>query len=141
MARPRLLLVPSFTELEWTIRPMLEEWAEVASFDTPGVGSEVLPFEVELDEGRGRAMLMQWREAAATRALAEVDDLGWDDFFVVTDASGGPTAVRVATARRDSSAASRLAMLRCLARPRASAHQSGVRSGTCCVSWHAKATR
>ena len=26
---------------------------------------------------------------------------GWDDFFVVTDASGGPTAIRVATARRD----------------------------------------
>jgi ketosteroid isomerase-like protein len=29
--------VPSFTELEWGIRPSLEEWAEVASFDTPGV--------------------------------------------------------------------------------------------------------
>jgi hypothetical protein len=29
----RLLLVPSFTELEWGIRPQLEEWAEIASFD------------------------------------------------------------------------------------------------------------
>jgi hypothetical protein len=36
-----LLLVPSFTELEWEpIRPQLEEWAEVASFDLPGVGDE-----------------------------------------------------------------------------------------------------
>ena len=41
MDRSRLLLVPSFTELEWEpIRPQLEEWAEVASFDLPGVGNE-----------------------------------------------------------------------------------------------------
>src|SRR5439155_11355382 len=98
MTRPRLLLVPSFTELEWSIRPMLEEWAEVASFDTPGVGAEELPFDPELDEHPRPAMLAQWREAAAARALAEVGGLGWDDFYVVTDATGGPTALRVASA-------------------------------------------
>src|SRR5947199_229500 len=65
MARPRLLLIPSFTELEWTIRPALEEWADVASFDTPGVRGEALPFEVELDESRAPAMLMQCREGNA----------------------------------------------------------------------------
>ena len=40
MERPRLLLVPMLTEVEWVIRPLLEEWAEVASYDAPGVGDE-----------------------------------------------------------------------------------------------------
>jgi hypothetical protein len=31
MSRPRLLLVPEFTELTWTIKAPLGEWAEVAS--------------------------------------------------------------------------------------------------------------
>jgi hypothetical protein len=97
-----LLLVPSFTELEWGIRPALEEWAEVASFGTPAVGVEPLPFELELDPDRTGDLLAQWREAAAARALREVDRHGWGDFFVVTDASGCPTGVRVAGARRDS---------------------------------------
>jgi hypothetical protein len=35
LTRPRLLLVPLITELEWVIRPRLEEWAEVATFDVP----------------------------------------------------------------------------------------------------------
>ena len=48
--RPRLLLVPSFTELEWGIRPELEEWAEVVSFDCPGVGGNEIPFEIEFDK-------------------------------------------------------------------------------------------
>ena len=43
MARPRLLLVAEFTELEWAIKPELEEWAEVLSFDPPGVGTEPVP--------------------------------------------------------------------------------------------------
>ena len=37
MDRPRVLLVPTLTEVEWKIRPLIEEWAEVASFDAPGV--------------------------------------------------------------------------------------------------------
>ena len=40
MDRPRVLLVPTLTEVEWKIRPLIEEWAEVASFDAPGVGDE-----------------------------------------------------------------------------------------------------
>jgi len=39
MGRPRLLLIPEFTEVTWTIKPRLEEWAEVASYDPPGVGA------------------------------------------------------------------------------------------------------
>jgi hypothetical protein len=38
--RPRILLVPTVTELEWRIAPLLSEWAEVATYDVPGVGQE-----------------------------------------------------------------------------------------------------
>src|SRR5437899_4376557 len=57
MARPRILLVPNLTELEWLIKPQLEEWAEVASFDAPGVGAEPRPDTLN-------------REAIIRRALA-----------------------------------------------------------------------
>jgi hypothetical protein len=41
VSRPRLLLVPEFSEVEWhPIRGRLEEWADVASYDPPGVGDE-----------------------------------------------------------------------------------------------------
>ena len=43
MSLPRLLLVPQLTQIEWTIEPDLEQWAEVASFDPPGVGNEPAP--------------------------------------------------------------------------------------------------
>lgn len=86
--RPRLLLVPLLTELEWVIRAQLEEWAEVATFDLPGVGSE--PPVDPLD-----------RQAAVDRALLEVDRRGWDSYVVVCDGSALPTGVRVAHARPD----------------------------------------
>src|ERR671937_797305 len=59
---PRLLLVPSFTELEWGIRGSLEDWAEVATFDAPGIGDTGLPFEVQLDPGLGSELLARWAE-------------------------------------------------------------------------------
>lgn len=102
MTRPRLLLVPSFTELEWGIRPALEEWAEVASFDMPGVGQERLPFEVEQEPDRAPEMLRRWRQAGLERALAEITRRNWNSFFVVTDSEAGVTAVQVAAQRRDS---------------------------------------
>ena len=89
MDPPRLLLVPEFTELEWAaIRPRLEEWAEVASYDPPGVGDE--PRAEELD-----------REVIVGRGLQELDRLGWEDCFVATDSWGIPSAVRLALARPD----------------------------------------
>jgi pimeloyl-ACP methyl ester carboxylesterase len=100
-APPRLLLVPSFTELEWGIRPSLEEWAEVATFDCPGVGDNELPFEVGLDLSRTIELLTRWREAAAQIGLDAVDRRGWERFIVVTDSYGSPTAVRIARMRRD----------------------------------------
>ena len=91
MARPRLLLCPQFTEVEWAIAPQLSEWAEIATFDAPGVGDEPLPAELaHLD-----------REMVVQRAIEEVESLGWDSCFVVGDAWGTATAVRFAEARPD----------------------------------------
>jgi hypothetical protein len=78
--------VPLLTELEWVIRPTLEEWAEVATFDVPGVGEE--PPADELN-----------RQAIVDRALLELDRRGWSSYVLVADGSSLPTAVRVAHAR------------------------------------------
>jgi hypothetical protein len=86
LRRPRLLLVPLLTELEWLIRPQLEEWAEVASFDAPGVGDE--PPAETFD-----------RDAISRRGLEELDRRGWDSCVVVTDGSAIATALRLAHAR------------------------------------------
>jgi hypothetical protein len=83
MDRPRLLLIPQLTELEWLIKPMLDEWAEVASYDAPGVGDEP-PVD---DFGS---------EAVARRGLEEVERLGWDQFFVVADEFGVAAGSQVA---------------------------------------------
>jgi pimeloyl-ACP methyl ester carboxylesterase len=88
--RPRILLCPQFTELEWTIAPQLSDWAEVATFDAPGVGDEPIPGD---DPTRFD------RELVVQRALREVERLDWDSYFVVGDAWGTASAVRVAIAR------------------------------------------
>lgn len=98
----RLLLIASFTELEWGIRPLLEEWAEVAAFDMPGVGDEPLPADIELDPKRAPELLSRWRDEGAKRCAIEVDRRGWDRFVLVTDGHGAPTACRFARQRRDS---------------------------------------
>src|SRR3954451_12533316 len=90
MARPRLLLVPQFTEVEWTIAPLLSEWAEVATFDAPGVGDEPIPGGDP--ESFDRGLVLQ-------RALEEGDRLGWDSYFVDGDAWGAAAAVRAAHSR------------------------------------------
>ncbi|HKH22661.1 MAG TPA: hypothetical protein VKA88_03490, partial [Solirubrobacterales bacterium] len=79
-----------FTEVEWTIAPQIAEWAEVATFDAPGVGDEPMPGDDPAALDRG--MVVQ-------RALQEVEKRGWDSYFVVGDAWGTATAVRVAIAR------------------------------------------
>ena len=103
--RPRLLLVPSFTELQWTIKPLVEEWAEVASYDSPGVGSEPMPPGLEpmpdMPESARRAALSEWRRSASERGLEEVDRLGWERFFVAVDGEGIPTALKLAKARTE----------------------------------------
>jgi hypothetical protein len=90
--RPCLLLVPEFTELQWSIKPQLEEWAEVVSYDAPGVGSEPPVPGPGFDLG-------EWRRRAAQRGLEEVDRRGRESFFVATDGSATPTGLQVAKAR------------------------------------------
>jgi hypothetical protein len=82
--RPRLLLLPEVTEIQWTIRPQLEAWADVRSFDPPGIGTE--PGTPSPD-------------AMTRRAVAELEDAGWNRFVVLADAWAVPLAVRLAQAR------------------------------------------
>jgi pimeloyl-ACP methyl ester carboxylesterase len=90
MDRPRLLLVPglALSELDWRIKPELEEWAEVASFDAPGVGDE--PDRGRYDHG-----------ALVERGLAELESRGWGRTFVVGDDIGATIALLIATKRPD----------------------------------------
>jgi hypothetical protein len=87
MGRPRLLLVPSQTELFWLIRPLLDEWAEVASYDPPGVGQEP-PMEGPI------------LDAIASRGLAELETRNWARCVVVADVTGGVAAMTVARIAR-----------------------------------------
>jgi pimeloyl-ACP methyl ester carboxylesterase len=83
--RPGLLLVPSISELEWDrIRPLLEEWADVASYDLPGVGSDAP------DEGLSV-------DATVERGIAELDQQGWSEAIIIGDQFGSGLAVLVAT--------------------------------------------
>jgi pimeloyl-ACP methyl ester carboxylesterase len=83
MQRPRLLLVPEICELEWTIRPQLEEWAEVAGFDAPAVS------------GAGSTD----PTAMAARGLDELDERGWESCVIVADEFGAAGAARLTALR------------------------------------------
>ena len=87
--RPRLLLLPEFTELQWTIKPALEEWAEVRSYDAPGIGSEPRPQDLSNVTG----------QLLVDRGLEEIDRAGWKDFFLVADGWAIRTAVGIAKER------------------------------------------
>jgi hypothetical protein len=96
--RPRLLIVPEFTELEWTIIPLLEEWADVASYDAPGVGGEAVS-DSELErlatDGAHR------RARIAARGLEEAARRRWDRFVVVSDSGGNLAACQLASTSPD----------------------------------------
>jgi hypothetical protein len=93
MERPRILLVPQFTEVEWVIAPQLSQWGEVATYDSPGVGDEPMP------EGDVTKLT---REVIAERGIEEIDRRGWESYFIAGDSLGVATAVRVARRRPDS---------------------------------------
>lgn len=85
MPRPRVLLMPTLSEVEWSIRPLIEEWAEVASFDAPGVGDEpAADFSAD---------------AVIDRGVAELERLGWEHYVLVGDEFGAAQAVRLASRR------------------------------------------
>jgi pimeloyl-ACP methyl ester carboxylesterase len=89
--RPRILIVPMLTEVEWKIRPLIEDWAEVASFDAPGVGEEP-PTEFTV-------------EAIVERGIAEIDAQGWDSCVIAGDEVGAVLATRIAEGRPDATRA------------------------------------
>ena len=86
VAAPRILLIPTITELEWLVRPLLEEWAEVASYDPPWLGPEPPADRLLFD-------------VVAERGLEELDRRGWDGCVLVADEFGIASALRLATAR------------------------------------------
>jgi pimeloyl-ACP methyl ester carboxylesterase len=88
--RPRILLCPQFTEVEWAIAPQIAQWADVATFDPPGVGAEEAPGGIDRSDPRA---------AVVERGLDEVDRRGWDSYFVVAESWGAATGVRLAAAR------------------------------------------
>jgi pimeloyl-ACP methyl ester carboxylesterase len=83
-----VLLVAQITELEWGIKPLIEQWAEVASYDAPGVGDEPPSNDAGMD-------------ALVARALAEIDRRGWDRCVVAGDEFTSAVAIHVAEARPD----------------------------------------
>ena len=86
--RPRLLLVPSMSELEWgRIRPLLEEWAEVAAYDLPGLGETEPPDQLDLSA-----------TSLVARGVQELEQRGWSEAIVVGDQFGSGLAVLVADA-------------------------------------------
>jgi len=87
--RPRLLLIPEFTELQWTIKPELEQWAEVGSYDAPGVGGEPRPEDLSSVSKR----------LLVDRGLEEIDRLEWDSCFLVADGWAIGPAVGIAKER------------------------------------------
>jgi hypothetical protein len=82
MERPRLLLVPQLTELEWLIKPELEQWADVASYDAPGVGDE--PGNEQYSS-----------QGVARRGIDELDRRGWDRCVIVADEFGVAAAAHI----------------------------------------------
>jgi len=88
VARPRLLLLPGYSELEWVIRPQLEEWADVAVFDAPGVGDEPAPGTYD-------------SAAVAERAAAEVVRLGWQNYVLAADEFTIAAALKFAARQPD----------------------------------------
>jgi pimeloyl-ACP methyl ester carboxylesterase len=85
--RPQILLVPSWSEVQWAIKPRLEEWADVASYDPPGVGAEP-PVEGSLPE------------AIVARGAAEIERRDWTNCTVVGDDFGSVFAALIAAWHR-----------------------------------------
>ena len=84
--RPRLLLVPSISELEWgRILPLLEAWAEVATYDIPGLS----------ETGPSRPMDADFSIQGGVRVLGQ---RGWNEAIIVGDQFGSALAVLVADA-------------------------------------------
>jgi len=88
MTRPRLLLISQSSELEWVRRPQIEDWAEVAAFDAPGVGEEAAPESYD-------------SSAVAELATRKLDRLGWTSCVVAADEFAIAAALKLASRNRN----------------------------------------
>jgi pimeloyl-ACP methyl ester carboxylesterase len=73
------------TEIEWRISPLLEDWADVATFDAPGAGGEPAPTNVSL-------------RAVSERGLEQIDNRGWRRCVIAGDEYGAYSAIHLAAA-------------------------------------------
>jgi pimeloyl-ACP methyl ester carboxylesterase len=92
MTLPPVLLVPNVTELEWSIKPLIEDWTHVASYDAPGVAGE---------PSSGPPS----RRAVAERGIDELDRRGWERCVIVGDEFGAVTAALLASMAPERTAA------------------------------------
>lgn len=84
--RPKLLLVPSISELEWDrIRPLLAQWADVASYDLPGLEPDAPAAALDLG-------------TTVQRGVDELNRRGWSKAVIVGDQFGAGLATLVASA-------------------------------------------
>lgn len=73
--------------------PQLSEWAEVATYDAPGVGDEAVS-EEELDRLLSDVKLRRTR--VAERGFEEISRRGWESCVLVGDSSSNLCACRLA---------------------------------------------
>lgn len=84
--RPHVLLVPSIAELEWNrVSSLIADWADIASYDHPGLGPDAPAEELTL-------------ESTVQRGVDELNRRGWNDAVLVGDQFGSGLAVFVARA-------------------------------------------
>lgn len=82
--------------MEWAIAPALSEWADVATYDPPGVGAESVPDE-ELE--RLTTDHVRRHTLSAEHGLEEMSRRGWETCVVAADTGGCATACRLASMR------------------------------------------
>jgi hypothetical protein len=116
MSRPRLLLVPEFTEVTRTIKLQLKLWAEVASYeDLAQEMLERVPHELIL--GAWETLTAKDQEKGTSRATQSPTDR-CDSRSPMSSALGGADPSRGDQTAGVHSACERADPLRCAAAPR-----------------------
>ena len=88
MSRPHLLYVPLSAAREGAPVTALADWADVASFDAPGVGTN-------------QGLELRGVAGVVDAARARLDELGWDTCGIVCDSHAQAAAIELALAEPD----------------------------------------
>src|SRR5688572_20542197 len=88
MSRPRLFYVPMAAAFEVERVADGVDWADIASFDSPGAGAAQ---EAEPNGVQG----------VVDAGFARLEELGWDRYCVVGDSHGQAAAIEIALADPD----------------------------------------